>query len=192
MPCTGTVASYHFDDATLGVYAGVGSGVACMVTISANTPAYPLMNSYGTHVDTSMDDYFNPHTINFTSSYCGCDNPHAISGSACGNVLVLLLLCRVTVCMWWWNALDLLDLMPAWVFFRDPRNLVKFTLDSYIESIASDNADIHISKRAFPAIALSIYDLQSNLTQFTKAHYTSAFADFCDNCTIFALNSYGM
>lgn len=89
--------------------------------------------------------------------------------------------------------IDKLDLMPAWIFFKDdPLKLIIFAFDAYIKSITHVDADIYMSKLAFPAIALSIYDLQSNLTQFNGAHYSSAFGDFCDNCSIFALNSYGM
>lgn len=78
--------SIEWDAASLGAYDGLGPGVSCLVGIGSSSYAYPLMNSYGTHWDTSMTDYYNAQTINFTSSYCGCDNPYVSShGDACGK-----------------------------------------------------------------------------------------------------------
>lgn len=88
-----------------------------------------------------------------------------------------------------------MDIMPAWVFFKDDLNhakLMNFTYYAYVNSVMQPDGDIYLSKLAYPAIALSIYDLEYNYSAFYHdVHYKNAFADFCNNCSIFALNVFG-
>ena len=86
--------------------------------------------------------------------------------------------------------------MPAWVFFKDDQNyakLLNLSFFAYTNSITQPDGDIYMSKLAFPAIALSIYDLEFNYTGiYQDIHYRNAFADYCNNCSIFALNTFGI